>query len=394
MKGNTMAEGPLVGFRVLDLTQVFSGPYCTMLLGDMGADIIKVEPPEGDTTRRIGRPRKNGVNSSFLVFNRNKRSVMIDLKKEHGRDVIRMLAGKVDAMIENNRPGVADRLGIGYADIRKINPKIVYCAIHGFGPKGPMANAPAYDPVVQGFTGVAAVQGGPGGKPVAVRMAIADKISGMTAALSIVAALHATRNRGVGQYIRVSMVEAMMAFSANDSMIGYVFIPEDEYKGQTPKNLSLDPFRTKDGYVSIAPYTDEQWERLLAGIGHPEWWQIESRAERLRTCLRGIAKLFPEHETAYWLKIIQDADCPGGPVHNYDTLFNDPEIIANENFTVYEHPEAGTVRTANPGMRFSETPARMWRIPPRLGEHTEEVLREVGVPRAQVEELRKEKVIN
>jgi crotonobetainyl-CoA:carnitine CoA-transferase CaiB-like acyl-CoA transferase len=394
MKGNTMAEGPLAGFRVLDLTQVFSGPFCTMLLGDMGADIIKVEPPEGDTTRRIGRPRKNGVNSSFLVFNRNKRSVMIDLKKEHGRDVVRMLAGKVDAMIENNRPGVADRLGIGYAEIRKINPKIVYCAIHGFGPKGPMANAPAYDPVVQGFTGVAAVQGGPGGKPVAVRMAIADKISGMTAALSIVAALHAARNRGVGQYVRVSMVEAMMAFSANDSMIGYVFIPEDEYKGQTPKNLSLDPFQTKDGYVSIAPYTDEQWERLLAGIGHPEWWQIENRAERLRTCLRGIAKLFPERESAYWLKVIQDADCPGGPVHNYDTLFNDPEIIANENFTVYEHPEAGTVRTANPGMRFSETPARMWRIPPRLGEHTEEVLREVGMPREQVEELRKEKVIN
>jgi crotonobetainyl-CoA:carnitine CoA-transferase CaiB-like acyl-CoA transferase len=389
-----MAEGPLAGFRILDLTQVVSGPFCTMMLGDLGADVIKVEPPEGDPTRRIGRPRKNGVTSGFLVFNRNKRSIVVDLKKAHGRDVVRMLAGKVDAMIENNRPGVADRLGIGYADIRKINPKIVYCAIHGFGPNGALADAPAYDPVIQGFSGMAAVQGGPGGKPVAVRMALADKISGMTAALSIVSALHAARNRGVGQYIRVPMVEAMMAFSANDSMVGYVFIPEDEYKDQTPKNGSLDPFRTKDGYVTIAPYTDEQWERLLNGIGHPEWWQIKDRRERLRTCLKGIAQVFPERESAHWLKIIEEADCPGGRVHNYDTLFSDPEIIANENFTVYEHPVAGIVRTTNPGMRFSETPARMRRIPPNLGEHTDEILREAGMPREQLEELRREQVIS
>jgi crotonobetainyl-CoA:carnitine CoA-transferase CaiB-like acyl-CoA transferase len=389
-----MADGPLAGFRVLDLTQVVSGPFCTMLLGDLGADVIKVEPPEGDTTRRIGRPRKNGVPSGYLVFNRNKRSIVIDLKREHGRDLVRMLAGKCDAMIENNRPGVADRLGIGYADIRKVNSKIVYCAIHGFGPKGPLANAPAYDPVIQGFSGMAAVQGGPGGKPVAVRMALADKISGMTAALSIVSALHAARNRGVGQYIRVPMVEAMMAFSANDSMVGYVFVPEDEYKDQTPKNGSLDPFQTKDGYVTIAPYTDEQWSRLLTAIGHPEWWEIPDRRERLRTCLKGIAKLFPERDSAHWLQKIAEADCPGGPVHNYDTLFSDPEVIANENFTVYEHPQAGTVRNVNPGMRFSETPAKMWRIPPKLGEHTEEVLREAGMPRERIEELRQGKVIN
>lgn len=389
-----MAEGPLAGFRILDLTQVVSGPFCTQTLGDMGADIIKVEPPEGDPTRTIGRPVKNGICASFLAFNRNKRSIVIDLKKEHGRDLVRMLAARCDAMIENNRPGVADRLGVGYADVRKINPKIVYCAIHGFGPKGKYANSPAYDPVIQGFSGMAAVQGGRGEKPVAVKMALADKISGMTAALSIVAALHAARNRGVGQYIRVAMADAMMAFAANDSMVGYAFVPEDEYKDQTPKNGSLDPFRTKDGFVTIAPYTDEQWQRLVTGVGHPEWWAIEDRRERLRTCLRGIAQVFPEQTSAHWLKVIEDADCPGGPVHNYDTLFSDPEVIANENFHVYQHPVAGTVRTVNPGMRFSETPAKFWRIPPKLGEHTEEVLREAGVSREQLEELRAEKVVN
>jgi crotonobetainyl-CoA:carnitine CoA-transferase CaiB-like acyl-CoA transferase len=389
-----MADGPLAGFRILDLTQVVSGPFCTMTLGDLGADVIKVEPPEGDPTRRIGRPQKNGIPSGFLVFNRNKRSLVIDLKKEHGRDLVRRLAGKFDAMVENNRPGVADRLGIGYADIRKINPKIVYCAIHGFGPKGRLADFPAYDPVIQGYSGMAAVQGGPGQKPVAVKMALADKISGMTAALSIVSALHATRTRGVGQYIRIPMLEAMMAFAANDSMVGYAFVPEDEYKSQTPKNGSLDPFRTRDGYVTIAPYTDEQWSRLLTAVGHPEWWEIPDRRERLRASLKGIAALFPEQDSAYWLKKIEEADCPGGPVNNYDTLFNDPEIVANENFHVYEHPQAGTVRTVNPGMRFSETPARFWRRPPNLGEHTEEVLREAGVAREQIEELRGEKVIN
>jgi len=389
-----MAEGPLAGFRILDLSQVVSGPFCTMMLGDLGADVIKVEPPDGDPTRSIGRPRKNGITASFLVFNRNKRSVVIDLKKEHGPHLIRMLVGKVDAIIENNRPGVADRLGIGYADIRKINPKIVYCSIHGFGPKGKYANAPAYDPVIQGFSGMAAVQGGRGEKPVAVKMALADKITGMTAALSIVSALHAARNRGHGQYIRIPMVEAMMAFAANDSMVGYVFVPEDEYKDQTPKNGSLDPFRTKDGYVTIAPFTDDQWERLLTAIGHPEWWQIEDRRLRLRTCLKGIASLFPEQDSAHWLKLIEEADCPGGPVNNYDTLFTDPEVVANESVITYEHPVAGTVRSVNPGMRFSETPARLWRIPPKLGEHTEEVLRELGIPREQLEELRQEKVIN
>jgi crotonobetainyl-CoA:carnitine CoA-transferase CaiB-like acyl-CoA transferase len=220
-----MADGPLAGFRILDLTQAVSGPFCTMLLGDLGADVIKVEAPTGDTARLITRPGKNKVGAYFLMFNRNKRGIVVDVRKEHGRDLIRRLALKCDAMIENNRPGVADRLGLGYADIREVNPKIVYCAIHGFAPKGELADAPAYDPVIQGFTGMAAVQGGPGGKPTAVKTVLADKVSGMTAAVGIVAALHAARTRGVGQYLRVPMVEAMMNFIANDTMVGYTFVP-------------------------------------------------------------------------------------------------------------------------------------------------------------------------
>src|ERR1700731_1728413 len=215
-----MADGPVIGFRVLDLTAVISGPFCTQLLGGLGADVIKIEPPEGDSMRRNVGPQRGGLTAAFLNFNRNKRSIVIDIKKEHGRDLVRRLAVKADALIENNRPGVADRLGIGYADIRRLNPKIVYCSICGFGPKGRYANAPAYDPVIQCFSTMAALQGRRGGQPTVGKMALGAKISGWAAALSIVSALPAARNRGVGQNIRIPMVEAMMAFTCNDTMVG------------------------------------------------------------------------------------------------------------------------------------------------------------------------------
>lgn len=388
-----MADGPLSGFRVLDLTQVVSGPFCTQLLGDLGADVIKVEPPEGDSMRRTGRPEKNGFTAAYLNFNRNKRSVVIDIKKEHGRELVRRLAVRADALVENNRPGVTERLGIGYADIRRANPKIVYCSICGFAPKGRLANHPAYDPVIQGYSGVQFVQGGKSGQPAAIKMAIADKVSGMTAALAIVSALHAARARGVGQYIRVPMLEAMMVFTANDTIYGYTFLPEEEYKKQAPKSTSLDPFKTSDGWVTIAPFTDAQYERLCTAVGHPEWMQVADRVERARGIMRGLAKTFPEKTTAEWLPILEEADIPSGPVHSYETLFTDAEIVANDSFLTYEHPVVGQVRTVAPGPRFSETPAKMFRTPPKLGEHTNEVLLEAGVERTQLEELRATKVI-
>ena len=193
----------------------------------------------------------------------------------------------------------------------------------------------------------------------------------------------------------VELVDAMMAFTRNDTMVGYTFVPEDEYKHQAPKSQSLDPFPTKDGWISIAPFTDEQFERLCAGVGHREWWtEVPDRTERIRGILRGLAKALPERTTAEWLEVLEKADVPVGRVNDYETLFTDEEIVANESFTVYEHPDAGTVRTVNPGARFSETPARMWRTPPRLGENTEEVLRELGVERSTIEELRNARIIN
>lgn len=392
-----MADGPLIGFRVLDLTAVISGPFCTQLLGDLGADVIKIEPPEGDSMRRNVGPQRGGLTAAFLNFNRNKRSIVIDIKKEHGRDLVRRLAVKADALVENNRPGVADRLGIGYADIRRANPKIVYCSICGFPPKGRLANFPAYDPVIQGYSGMAYVQGLKAGVPVAVKMALADKVSGMTAALSVVSALHAARARGVGQYIKVPMLEAMMAFTANDSIYGYTLLPEDEFKHLAPKSTTLDPFKTKDGWLTIAPFTDAQSKRLAEAVGHAEWWpettDREARAERGRNLMRSLAKLFQEKTTAEWLPALEAADIPCGPVHNYETLLKDPEIVENESFSIYDHPEAGKVRAVNPGARFSETPMKMWRVPPKLGEHTDEVLREAGIEKSQIEELRDAKVI-
>jgi crotonobetainyl-CoA:carnitine CoA-transferase CaiB-like acyl-CoA transferase len=346
--------------------------------------------------RNVG-PQRGGLTAAFLNFNRNKRSIVIDIKKEHGRDLVRRLAVRADALVENNRPGVAERLGIGYADIRRANPKVVYCSICGFPPKGRLANFPAYDPVIQGYSGMAHIQGLKAGQPTAVKMALADKVSGMTAALAVVSALHAARARGVGQYIKVPMLEAMMAFTANDSIYGYTLLPEDEFKHLAPKSTTLDPFKTKDGWLTIAPFTDAQSKRLAEAVGHPEWWPETAdrteRAERGRNLMRGLAKLFPEKNTAEWLPVLEQADIPCGPVHNYETLLTDPEIVENESFSVYEHPTAGRVRTVNPGARFSETPMKMWRVPPKLGEHTDEILREAGIERSQVEELRAAKVI-
>ncbi len=306
---------------------------------------------------------------------------------------MRRLATRADALVENNRPGVVERLGIGYADIRRTNPKIVYCSICGFAPKGKKANHPAYDPVIQGYSGMANLQGAKTGQPTAVKMALADKVSGMTAALSIASALHAARVRGVGQYIKVPMLEAMMNFAANDSIYGYTFLPEEDFIGQAPKSTTLDPFKTKDGWLTIAPFTDAQFERMCDALGHPEWWHGVDRNERGRGIMRGCAKLFPEKTTAEWLPILEAADIPSGPVHTYDTLFTDEEIVANDSFTTYEHPVAGKIRTVTPGPRFSETPAKLFRMPPKLGEHTEEVLREAGIDRTQIEELRAGKVI-
>jgi crotonobetainyl-CoA:carnitine CoA-transferase CaiB-like acyl-CoA transferase len=346
--------------------------------------------------RNVG-PQRGGLTAAFLNFNRNKRSIVIDIKKEHGRDLVRRLAVKADVLVENNRPGVADRLGIGYADIRRANPKIVYCSICGFPPKGRLANFPAYDPVIQGYSGMAYVQGLKAGQPTAVKMALADKVSGMTAALSVVSALHAARARGVGQYIKVPMLEAMMAFTANDSIYGYTMLPEDEFKHLAPKSTTLDPFKTKDGWLTIAPFTDAQSKRLAEAVGRPDLWPETSdrneRAERGRNLMRGLAKLFQERCTNEWLPILEQADIPCGPVHNYETLLKDPEIVENESFSTYEHPTAGQVRAVNPGARFSETPMKMWRVPPKLGEHTDEILREAGIERSQVEELRAAKVI-
>ncbi|MGO9056443.1 MAG: CaiB/BaiF CoA transferase family protein [Candidatus Binataceae bacterium] len=389
-----MTDGPLAGFRILDLSSVISGPFCTMLLGDLGADIIKIESPEGDTLRTFSRPQKNGMSVGFLSFNRNKRSIIIDLQKDGGRDLVRRLAAKADALIENNRPGVADRLGVSYADIRRINHKIVYCSISGFGPDGPNANAPAYDPLIQGYSGLTHLQGARIGRPMGVQMAMADKVTGMTAALCIVSALHAARNRGVGQYVRVPMLEAMIAFTFNDTGFPYVLQPPEEFKDQMPKNVTMEPFKTKDGYIACGPFTDTQYKGMAIAAGHPEWWdESVGRMDRVRAILRNSAQVFQDKSGAELLAALKEQDVPSAPIHTYETLFEDPDIIANQTFFMYDYPGVGQVRTNRCSARFSETPMQMRRIPPRLGEHTDEILRESGIERTEIEELRTAGVI-
>jgi crotonobetainyl-CoA:carnitine CoA-transferase CaiB-like acyl-CoA transferase len=222
-----------------------------------------------------------------------------------------------------------------------------------------------------------------------VQMAMADKVTGMTAALSVVSALHAARNRGVGQYVRVPMLEAMIAFTFNDTGYRHVMQPPEEFKDQLPRNVTMEPFKTKDGYIAVGPFTDVQYKAMAIGAGHPEWWDESlPRMDRVRAVLRNSAAVFPERTSAELLAAMKEQDVPSAPIHTYETLFEDPDVIANKIFFTYDYPGVCQVRTNRPGARFSETPMEMRRIPPRLGEHTDEILREAGFEREEIDRLR------
>jgi crotonobetainyl-CoA:carnitine CoA-transferase CaiB-like acyl-CoA transferase len=270
----------------------------------------------------------------------------------------------------------------------------VYYSISGFGPDGPNANAPAYDPLIQGYSGLTQLQGARIGRPMGVQMAMADKITGMTAALCIVSALHAARNRGVGQYLRVPMLEALIAFNFNDTGFPHVLQPPEEFKDQMPRSVTVEPFKTRDGYISVGPFTDEQYRGIALALGHPEWWdESMTRMERVRAILRNSAQLYQEKDSAEILAALREQDVPCAPVHTYESLFEDADVIANQIFYMYDYPGVGKVRSNRCSARFSETPMQMRRMPPRLGEHTDEVLRECGIERTEIEELRGAAVI-
>ncbi|HEY6421478.1 MAG TPA: CoA transferase [Candidatus Binataceae bacterium] len=383
--------GPLKGIRVLDLSMVVSGPFCTMMLADLGADVIKIEPPEGDVSRMdAGGVVRGGMHVGILNWNRNKRAMVLDLKRPGAAEVFLKMAEQSHVVVQNVRPGVVERLGVGYEAVSARNPKIVYCSIAGYGFSGPLTNKPAYDPIIQAHAGVMISQRTQG-RPRAVKNIIADKVTAMTAAISILAALNEA-HEGRGQHIKLAMIDAVAYYLMPDTATKHTYLPHKP--GVPPTMGTAEPYQTADGFIAIAPLTDKHWAAILDAVGHPEWFAgDEPRPERVRRAARNLIALFPTRPSAYWLERIEAADVPCGPVNDYDSIWTDPQFTENETFLEYEHPNAGRVRAVRSPARFSETEPELYRHAPLLGEQTDDILRDFGFAAADISRMHADGIV-
>jgi crotonobetainyl-CoA:carnitine CoA-transferase CaiB-like acyl-CoA transferase len=379
----------LDGVVVLDLTQVMAGPFCTMLLGDLGADVIKVEPPEGDLSRRMGGARlrlRGDDQAPFLALNRNKRSVVLDLKRADERARLLELAAAADVMVESFRPGVVRRLGVDYEAIALVNPGIVYASISGFGQTGPYADRPGFDLIAQGMAGVMSVTGEGGGEPVKCGVPIADLAAGLYASNGILAALLARARTGFGQYIETSLFEAALALSVWETTEYWATGDAPRPCGSAHRlNAPYQAFRTADGYITIAALTAGQWTGLCRVLGRDDL-AADARFATNEARMADLPSLVGEMETALaaattdtWVERLLAAGVPAGPILDYRQVFDDPHTIARGMIESIEHPVEGRIRTLGFPLGLSGTPPRVRRPPPLLGEHTTEVLREFAV---------------
>jgi crotonobetainyl-CoA:carnitine CoA-transferase CaiB-like acyl-CoA transferase len=386
--------GPLDGYRVVDLTSNVSGPLATMILADQGADVIKVEAPDGGDATRAGGKRRGGLTTSFLNNNRNKRSIVLDLKALAGVRAVLRLAATADVFVQNFRPGVAERLGVGEAAVRAAAPDIVYVSISGFGETGPFAARPAYDPVIQCFSGLATVQAGSDtARPRLIRTILPDKLTAITASQAITAALLARARSGQGQHIRLSMLEAVLAFLWSSDMGGQTFVGDEPEQQEAASAIDLI-YETADGYITVAALTDRQWLGLTRALDRPEWLEdsrfatpalrqqnIDARLELTQRALRA-------RPAAEWLPRLTAAGVPCAPVLTRNQVIRHPQVAEMAIVVETAHPAAGRLRQARPAARFSATPAEIRHGAPRLGEHTEAVLIELGYSAAEITELR------
>ena len=396
----TEPTGPLAGVTVIDLTAVLLGPLATQILADLGADVIKIEPPEGDIARAAGVARHPGMSSLHLAVNRNKRSVVLDLKQPAGAAVLRRLLANADVLIHNMRAAAIARLGFDYDAVRALNPSIVYCAAYGFGAHGPYRDYPAYDDLIQARSGIAALEHTQAPAPHYAPTLIADKTVGLTALYGVLAALFHRARSGAGQAIEVPMFETMVAYTLTEHLGGLTFEPPLGPAGYA-RVLSPDrrPHRTTDGHVAILPYTTRHWRDFFALAGRPELADDPrladpaTRNRHVSALYAIVAELVATRPTAFWLDACLKADIPAAPVNPLDALPADPHLAAVGLFAATDHPSEGAIREIRPPVRFSATPTRLRRPAPRLGADTAEVLREHGYGDAAIADLARQGAI-
>ncbi|MCC7272602.1 MAG: CoA transferase [Alphaproteobacteria bacterium] len=387
-------KGPLDGVRVVDLTAVFLGPLASQTLGDLGADIVKVETPDGDITRTIAPARHAGMGAGFLAVNRNKRSIVLDLKQAAARDVLGRLVAGADVLLHSMRHPAMDRLGFGPDVARALNPRLIHCAAYGFRRDGPHGWRPAYDDVIQAASGLAALQASFAGEPRYVPSSMVDKLVGLTVASAINAALFHRERTGEGQALEVPMYETMVAFLLPEHMAGRSFAPPE---GQAGYGRVLAPYRrpyrTRDGHIGVLPYTATQWARLFTEIGRPEMAD-DPRVTDGPTRSRHVAELYamvadamPARTTAEWHAAFDAADIPAMPVQDLDAVLDCPHLAATGFFERHAHESEGDLVFLGHPVRYERTPAAIRRMPPRLGQHTAEILAEAGYDAAAVDAL-------
>ncbi len=388
--------GPLAGVRVIDLTTVLMGPFATQMLGDMGADVVKVESAHGDTVRRVGPARHPEMGSIFLQGNRGKRSLVLDLKKPGGRNAVLKLAEGADVLVYNIRPQAMARLGLTYEEVSAVNPRIVYAGMFGYDQRGPYAARPAYDDLIQALVALPTLAQMAGGdRPRYVPLAIADRYVGAIGVGAILGALFHRMKTGRGQRVDIPMFETMAQMVLGDHMGGRTFDPPLGPSGYK-RSLSPErvPYRTKDGYISVLAYNDKQWRSFFAAIGRaelpdadPRFADMASRSVHIDALYALLAEELSTRTTAEWLEILDTADIPVMPLHTLDSLIDDPHLAAIGFLKTVEHPSEGPIRSIGVPTIWSETQATPGRPAPRLGEHSLEVLREAGYSAEEIDRL-------
>lgn len=394
--------GPLEGIRVIDLTRILAGPYCAMMLGDMGAEIIKIENPDGgDDTRSWGPPFLNGVSAYFLSINRNKKSLTLNLKDERGKAILRDLIRKGDVMVENFRPGALEKLGFSWEEIRRVNPRMIFASLSGFGQTGPRRSEPGFDVVIQGEGGVMSITGDPDGPPTKVGASIADITAGMLAAQGVMLALYHREKTGVGQMVDVSMLDgqvALLAYHAN----GYFAT------GRVPprrgnRHPSITPYETYscgDGYFNLGVGNDSLWRRFCDAMGlaslkeDPRFAVNKDRVNNREELQRILDAFFAEKTVEETIEALRGAGVPCGPINNIGQALSEPQVIAREMVVDVDAPVAGPTKVTGVPIKLSETPGAVRTPPPALGQHTDEVLEAVlGMDEAQRSALREAGVV-
>ena len=386
----------LSGLSVVDFTTTIAGPHCTRLLADLGADVVKIEPPEGDTTRQLGPARHPGMAAFYLGCNRSKRSIVLDLKQDAGRKALFKLAETADVLMHNYRPEPAKRLGVEYEKFEKINPRLVYLATYGYRSAGPLGPKAAYDDIIQAASGLASLQTAVAGHPRFLPTIVADKTSSNGVVSALLAALFARERTGHGQAVEVPMFETLVSFVMVEHLFGETFKPALDTAGyKRVLNKERRPYPSKDGYFALLPYTDGHWKEFCTLVGREDLGKdrrFQGMANRLKNVEQyyaTLAGLCAQRTNAEWVELLKNSNVPHGPVNTLDDLFVDPQLDATGYWQDVEHPTEGRLRMPGIAPRFSKTKPEITRLQPRLGEHSVEVLKEAGFTGAEIDAMLK-----